>query len=87
MIQASQFSNRETLETHVQALDMSTILVEDRVISGTIDELKQLFLSHGQNVYDFKVIASDYQVRDVAPFQKRGEATSRLDGRAIRIKI
>lgn len=85
MINAKDFKNREHLETHVSTLDMNSVLIEDRVITGTMEELKVLHLSHGQTVYDMRVIASDYQVSNATPQKKRGEGISRLDGRAINL--
>lgn len=82
---AKDFGNREDLEAHVKLQDES-LPFEQKTINGTIQELKRLRLSHGQSIFGFRVVASDYQVRDVTPFPKRGESTSRLDGRAIKIK-
>lgn len=85
MINAREFKKREDLDIHVMTLDVNSIAVEDRVIQGTMEELKVLHLSHGQNVYEMRVIASDYQVSNATPQKKRGEGISRLDGRAIKL--
>lgn len=86
MINASNFAYRVELDRHVQTLAVENLAIEERIISGTIEELKKLSLSHGQSVYGMRVVASNYKVSNVTPFQKRGEAVSRIDGRAIKIK-
>lgn len=86
MINASNFAYRVELDRHVQTLAVENLAIEERIISGTIEELKKLSLSHGQNVYGMRVVAIDYKVSNVTPFQKRGDAVSRIDGRAIKIK-
>lgn len=85
MIEAKNFTLRKDLEDHVQSTDINTLAFDDRVISGTIEELKKLHLSQGQSVYGMRVVATDYQVSNITPFKQRGEFTSRIDGRAIKL--
>jgi hypothetical protein len=86
MINASNFASRIELDTHVKTLAVDSMAVEEKIINGSIEELKKLFLSHGQEVYGMRVVASDYKVSKIEPFPKRGDAVSRLDGRAIKMK-
>lgn len=79
MLNASAFSSRTELETHVKTLAAPA----SEALSGTKEELKQLHLSHGQTVHGVRVIANDYEVSTVTPHPKRGEAITRIDGRAI----
>lgn len=49
MINASNFAYRIELDRHVQTLAVENLAIEERIISGTIEELKKLSLSHGRN--------------------------------------
>jgi hypothetical protein len=70
--EATNFSNRKALEESIVSASGRTVDKKDAQITGSVVELKELRLSHGQTIWGVQVVASDYQVNN-NPRVKRGK--------------
>lgn len=70
--QAKDFTSRELLDQQVASDLGKTPEKKDAKITGTTDELRALFLSHGQSVWGVEVEAVDFIPEEVTPRINRG---------------
>jgi len=81
VLQVSDFSSREALEKHIEALFGATPDPKNATIEGTGDELGAHYLSHGDTIWGVVAVASDYQPKVDVPRVERGEIhKSKLNG-------
>lgn len=69
---AAEYADRDTLELAITSDLGKTTEKKDATIVGTTDELRKLFLSHGQSVWGVDAIASDYEAPVVVSKINRG---------------
>lgn len=69
VFRASEYNTRKELETAIGGVDD----ISGYTIVGTMEELKALFLSHGQNVNGVPIIAFDYKADAPVARPSRGK--------------
>ena len=73
MILLKDFDTREALETHIVTTFGKTTDPKEEVIEGTVEELREFKLKHGQRIWGVVAQATDYQPKVAKNKLTRGE--------------
>lgn len=82
MFEATNFNTREALENAIIEQHGKTTNPKEDTISGTLDELKKLNLSHGTSIWGVRAVATDYTEPVTTKRPNRGKIfDSKLNGK------